>query len=343
MNQTTELWRQLPPVRPFQCLSWDEWFGVDFYGALDVAAEYCGLRDVPQLPPGTWQHGVMPPWQQVQPEVVVYGAPPRLRCFVGRKDEVDYLNQAGYRDVHAIGTPICYTAPTGVGRIPGSVLIMPMHITAETQELPDARAYVQQAALLKDRFPVVAACVSQPCISKGLWAPALEAAGIPVIPGAGLYDANALRRMRTLFESFEVITTQGYGSHVCYALCFGARVSIWGPEYKDSREDSLRDVVWGRFPEALDRYLSPETERRAEEFLGPLRVPPWAAVADLELGRRMVGWGNRRSPDELRRLFGWTRNKLFAHALKRSLPWRGARWLRRRIQANRLMRKSQTK
>lgn len=335
MNLSLDLKNNLPPVSSIEPLLWEDWFGVDFYGALDVAAEYCGYNGIPSLPLGTWQHGVMPPWQQVQPEVVVYGAPKHLRCFVARKDEVDYLQHAGYEDVHAIGMPICYTPATTPRRIPGSVLVMPMHVTEETQERPETDAYRQQIIQLKEHFSIVSACVSPACLSKGLWASDFEAVGIPVIAGAGLYDANALRRMRILFESFEVITTQGYGSHVFYALCFGARVAIWGPENKAIREDLLRDVVWRRYPEALDRYLSQKTESLAAGVLESFRVAPWEAVADQELGRKMVGWENRRSPEELRHLFGWTRKKLFFNAitqqLKSSLPYRGVRWIERRV------------
>jgi hypothetical protein len=324
----------LPEVKPFSCLPWETSYGVDFYGSLDVLAEYCGLKKVPNISPSTWQHGHVPPWRQVQPEVVVYGAPRTLKSFVGREDEVVYLKNGGYEDVHAIGLPICYTASPQVKRIPESVLVMPMKITAESQDHPDTHAYMENIIQLKDRFSVVAACVSRPCLEKGLWKSELEAAGITIIPGAGLYDANALRRMRALFESFECITTQGYGSSVFYALCFGARVSIWGPEFKQSRQDYMRDACWGRFPEALDRWLSPETEILAEQYLSSLRVPPWEAVQDIEMGKRMVGWGNRRSPEEIRGLFGWTRRELFQNSLhlmvKNSLPWRGCRYLLRK-------------
>lgn len=325
----------LPEVKPFSCFPWETSYGVDFYGALDVAAEYCGLKKVPSISPGTWQHGHVPQWRQVQPEVVVYGAHRNLKCFVGRNDEVTYLKQGGYKNVHAIGLPICYTESPGVARIPNSVLVMPMKITAESQEHPDTHAYMQNIIQLKNRFSTVAACVSRPCLEKGLWVSELNAAGITVIPGAGLYDLNALRRMRYLFESFDVITTQGYGSSVFYALCFGARVSIWGPEFKQSRDDYMRDACWGRFPEALDRWLSSETETIAEKYLSSLRIPPWEAVQDIEYGRMMLGWHNKRSPHELRELFGWSSSELFSNSLKlgvkKSLPWRVGKWLKTRI------------
>jgi len=63
IDNLTETAGGLPAVSEFTLRRWDETFGTDFYGALHVAADYCGFRDIPPYFPGAWQHGVMPPWE----------------------------------------------------------------------------------------------------------------------------------------------------------------------------------------------------------------------------------------------------------------------------------------
>jgi hypothetical protein len=327
----------LPPVREFSLRSWEQSFGGDYYGAFQVAAEYCGLPKVPPVFPGCWQHGTWPPWQMIQPEVIVYSAPRSATCLVARKDEAAFLKEAGYRKVQAIGLPIIYTRPSGLRRIPNSLLVMPTHSLASDVLEPSNEQYVREVVSIKNRFDLVAACVSAHCIARGQWVPQFVEHGIQVIRGAGIDDLNALKRMRALFDSFEYMTTDSYGSHVYYALYFGVKVSIWGTATPVLRENVLSDAAWTPYPEAVDKLLSEETDRKGEEYLGPLRVDPWIGVRDVEGSKPMVGHDSKLSPDEMRAAFGWTRLGLIAgsarEAVRGSRLWRAGSAAKRRVLA----------
>jgi hypothetical protein len=325
----------LPPVDEVKLRPWGESFGGDYYGALRIAAEYCGFKNIPPRFPGGWQHGLMPPWQQIRPEIVVYDAPRPVRCFVARQDEAQFLKTGGYSRVQAIGLPIIYTQPSGLPRIPNSVLVMPTHSLASDVVAPSTEQYVREIAGIRGKFDVMAVCVSAYCIAKGLWAPQFAAHGIQVVRGAGISDANALKRMRALFDTFEYVTTDSFGSHVFYALYFGAKVSIWGTATPVYRENVLSDGGWTRYPEAVDKLLSEETVRRGEQYLGPLRVEPWNGVLDVGTGEFMLGHENKLNPEELRATLGWTRPGILASRMSelvRSSPvWRAARATKRRL------------
>lgn len=312
-----------PPVRDIDLMPWPQSYGTDFYGALHVAAEYCGLNRLPAITPGTWQHGVAGPWEQVQPETIVCLSPRPTPCFVARRDELEYLKGAGYTRVRAIGLPVIYTKPVGTKRSAGSLLVMPTHSFSQYAIQPSFNKYVAQIAALQGKFNEVTVCVSANCIAQGYWAPQFEAAGLSVVRGAGVSDANALRRMRALFENFEYVTTDGYGSHVFYALYFGAKVSIWGESSPLRRENMLKDGTWAAFPDAVNRYLSKETMQKAEKYLGPLRVDPLLGVRDIELGGWMLGHENKLSPRELQRCFGWTPLRVMNATLRKTV--RGSR------------------
>lgn len=326
---------RLPAVKEYRLRPWSVSYGGDYYGALDVAAEYCGLARVPERLPGNWQHGTIPPWHRFRPEVVVYGAPPSVRCFVARPDEEMFLREGGYPNARAIGLPILYTRHSGQQRIPNSLLVMPTHSLASDVMLPSCEEYVREIASIQNRFSVVAACVSAYCLSKGLWAPQFADHGIASVRGAGIADANALRRIRTLFDMFEYVTTDSYGSHVFYALYCGAKVSIWGTATPVFRENVMKDGGWGPYPDAVDKLFSPETERNAEVFLGPLRVDPWKAIPGEDLGASMIGAACRLSPAEMRRLFGWTplirAQEAVIRGIRSSQLAPAARYLKRRL------------
>ena len=70
-----------------------------------------------------WQHGSIPPWQQVAPE------PPKdWKILVARDDEKTYLRQHQYKNVESIGLPFIYTAQQKHVRQRGSLLVMPVHL-----------------------------------------------------------------------------------------------------------------------------------------------------------------------------------------------------------------------
>jgi hypothetical protein len=208
--------------------------------------------------------------------------------------------------VRAIGLPIIYTKPSGLQRIPNSLLVMPTHsIHSDVLGLSNEQ-YVREIGSIRDKFDLVAACVSANCIAKGLWTSEFAEQGIPVIRGAGIPDLNALKRMRALFDTFEYMTTDSYGSHVYYALFFGAKVSIWGTATPVPRENVLSDGAWTPYPEAVDKLFTEEIEREAEAYLGPLRVDPWIGVQNVDIAKPMVGHDSKLSPDEMRAAFGWT-------------------------------------
>ncbi len=329
----------LPPVVEFRHLSWTE-CATDNYGGLHMAAAYCGLRRVPQIPVGVWQHGCQTPWQQVQPEVLVYRAPREVRCWVGRDDEVKYLQAAGYARVQAIGLPIVYTPDPRVSRIPGSLLVMPCHAMRWDKFGVDLfERYVTQIQSIAGHFERVVACVSPTCLANGFWAPQFQAAGVPVIRGAAANDANALRRMRTLFETFDCVTTDDYGSHVVYGLAFGAKVSIWGDHIPITREQLLQDATWAPFPAAVDKFLSEETEREADKSLHRYRVEPWKAGQDVEWGKWMIGDDNKVSPQQMRELFHWTP----ARRAVATVHWPIARTVRRLLKSAQKRLPGQTK
>lgn len=295
----------LPPNKPFRqfCRHEDGW--TDHYGALHVAAAYAGLvMPARYAVRGLWQHGCHGPWQMASPGVLVVNAPGAQArpAFVARQEEADLLRANGYPQVRAIGLPIVYTPPPQVERVAGSLLVVPTH-TLIGDKFPDRvhfERYADEVREIAGQFRHVVVCVHPNCRKNGLWVKEFTERGFEIVYGAQTDDANALLRVRTLFSQFETLTTNGWGSHVAYALAFGLRVSITGTEPARKEADLLRDATWAADKEALKRVLSEETRAAKHEFLKAFHVPAIAAISDVALGRWFVGADNRLPPEEMR-------------------------------------------
>jgi hypothetical protein len=283
--------------------------GSRHYGAQRVAATYCGLREVPDEINGEWQHGWIPPDQNLHPERVVggdgrsYERRTTRRFYVAREDQVDFLKGHGYRFVWAVGLPILYVATPTVSRIPGSLLVMPAHSLPEAEELWSHEAYAEYVSSVASRFTCIYVCLHQSCIDKG-YSAAFERRGIAVVGGADFRDENSLNRMAALFSQFEFMSSNTLGSHIPYASYWGCKVSVAGPRMTWSREDLEELTFYKNAPDVIDLTLAQYAQFHDQhpQFL----CDPWAAVEQRQWGARQLGEHCRRSPEELKRLFGWS-------------------------------------
>ncbi len=300
-----ELESTLPEVIPAEGWASGE------YGSFVLASRYCGFRRSVRQCPGTWQHGWAPEYYNVDIEMVVgtHGRArdelQRSRFFVARKDQVAFLESAGARLVVALGLPIIYTSPVSVARQPNSLLVVPVHSTSNTTHSWDFESYADAVASIKSRFSRVTVCVHASCVEKRYWIDAFESRGISWVVGADYANANTLQRIRQLFSCFQYVTTNGFGSHLAYAAAFGAQVSLWGPVAVHRMEDMAKDTLTINSPDSMRRMLAFADEAFLRQQYPDFFTVPWDAPLRTEWGLKQIGWENRKSPDELKRIFGW--------------------------------------
>jgi hypothetical protein len=222
--------------------------------------------------------------------------------LVARQDEADLMSRHGYRDVRAIGMPIVYVPDPQVARLPGSLLVVPTHsLTGDNHA--DRSPFVRYADSIKaliGQFKKITVCVHPNCRRNGLWVKEFSEPGIEIVYGAETSDANALRRMRTLFAQFESMTTNEWGSHVAYALAFGARVSIAGQPIAGDPALHARDLMWQNNAAMMATAFSPEVAAARRTFLERLYVSATEGRADVTFGRWLIGADNQISPEEMR-------------------------------------------
>lgn len=280
----------------------------DQYGAFHIAAQYCGVSAHYPFP-GIWQHGCFGPWDQSTPESILYHAPgiPHLKIFCARGDEKAFLERHGVRDVHSIGLPFVYLPPISASKLTNTLLVLPVHSVAG---IPGFEAgeqfndYAEAIAEVSERFARTVVCLHYGDIRNGYWISELEQRGLDWIVGAVPHDRNSLLRTKKLFSQFDFVTTNGWGSHVAYALACGAKVSVWGPVPRISRSVASKDLGVGGLNEWELRF-SQERREEKEKYLVPLYRHPAEGLRDESLGQYLIGEGNRLPANELKEVFEW--------------------------------------
>jgi hypothetical protein len=210
----------------------------------------------------------------------------------------------GAQDVTLTGAPILYSGYQANRRTPRSLLVMPMH-TLHGQEINDRSAlqqYADEIAGFARHFSTVVVCVNAGCRANGLWHREFGVHSIPVVDGADASDVHALDRMKGLFTGFESMTTNGWGSHVAYALAFGCRVSIFGKSLSLPRQQYLKDRTWQLAPGDLDILLAAESEGLDRRNLADHCEEPIHGRANVDLGRSLIGAEHQLSSGDMKKL-----------------------------------------
>jgi len=292
------------------------------YGAHLIAREYC---DAPAdaVVPGYWMHGWFPQYHHVHPALIAghkrpnqdegYDFEAQVRHeqehvwqWVSRADQAEYLAAHGYRCVMAIGLPIVYLPDPDVGRVPGSLLVLPPHShRTHGPGDPLAEQYATLVADLKRRFEHVWVGISADDVANGQWIDAFRRRSIDVLTTTDQGDPRTLARQRRILSTFEYVTTNGFGSHLALAAYCGAKVSVYGPYADFPRERLKRTHAVKMFPELLDAAYALCAEDALRAHYPFLFVEPDQAQVCRSWGAFEVGEQHRLAPGALSAAFGW--------------------------------------
>jgi FkbM family methyltransferase len=313
---------------PLASHGWPRLGSSGFYGAADVAAAYCGLKQSPGYVHGYWQHGWTPSYRMPIPPDLILGtwAEPDGHYWVTRKDEEEHLRASGFAHAKAIGMPMVYLPPRSIPRRPNSLLVMPAHTLDYVTCSWKFDEYADTIAAICHEFSEVVVSVSPPCWKHGYWVDAFRKRGFHVIHGANHADRNALERVRYLLSSFEYMVTNCFGSHIAYAYYFGAKPSVYGPYATRHKEDFANDPVLRRSPHLIPVSLKSFSEEELRRQRPQLFCHPRDARSDVEWGRFELGQQSKVSPARLRSLFGWSIQARVGRKLESKTPHRLKHW-----------------
>jgi FkbM family methyltransferase len=210
------------------------------YGARVLIQKYCGLKSDRRLriPEIIWQHGWLTPFHNRDPDTLVGESAQTSYLLnetylVAREDQAHALRDFGILDSHAIGLPFAYALAMHEEqnrRTPRSVVVMPSahgSVSSSTSLHLDT-SYINYLLEHLDEFGTIKVVMNCDDLENGrseLW----ENHGFRVEPGACESDDSSFPRLIEIFSQTEVVTTNGFGSHIVYAAAAGCKVSVAGP------------------------------------------------------------------------------------------------------------------
>ncbi|MCB1210065.1 MAG: hypothetical protein KDK97_12090 [Verrucomicrobiales bacterium] len=279
----------------------------DYYGASAEIAAAVGLAEVP-LASGTWLHG----WTYLNPTMAeaMAGYKPSSRVHLMNKSvQQDFLRDAGYPNAFAVGLPVLYAKSPDVERRPRSLLLAPFHslpeVTPHEDQKRNEEAFCEYALGLRGQFDCICACLHASCVKTGQWIETFEQRGIPWVTGAMTSDANALRRVRVLFASFESVLTNQLTSVVPYSAVNGAKVSIAGPTALFPPIESFaQHPYYQKHPELLKNFALRHPDR-LKGLYPELFVEPSDAICPRDWAESELGVPLMVRHEDVARLLGW--------------------------------------
>ena len=284
----------------------------DLYGASSIAAAYCGFKKSPFWTGELWQHGWLTHGLKIPEQVFGAGITSKsTTCLVASKWLEEFLKGHGYRDAHAIGLPSVYLPELKVEREEDTLLVMPGHtVTGMKTKAVIPEEYIEHIKEISGHFRKVSVCVFGTDFDQhGIWRTSFEHAGYEVIRGVD-HKFYALGEQKKRFMRYSHMTTNILGSHVVYASAFGCRASISGGYVAPKEEDYRGIGFYLDYPEALGSAVELFSETKMSERYPWLFCAPQEAITNKEWGESEVGTENKKSPDVLRELMGWTLKKV---------------------------------
>jgi len=278
-----------------------------YYGASHLIAQQAGVPHRRSATP--WFHGVhntLPPRVDLHVRSLLPGMGSRI--LTHREDQAAQLREAGYPAL-AVGSPMVYLDEPQRERREGWVLFVPRHSVAHHQ-CKETLEIMENIRSLKKRFERVAVSVYGDCLEHEEFMDLLEEEDVDWVSGAAIGDFNSLARMKALFESFEYIATDSYGSHLAYAAYFGAKVISVSPWKPLDSATALAAVpkIRAEAPELVDWFVDMhelDTVRVAIPHFGEGDISDAEQSEQRAWAARVLGEESRRDPKELCREFGW--------------------------------------
>ena len=314
-----KFYEMLPPRKPaasqrrFERFFYQE--SINYYGFSSLLSEKWGFAS-PIRTKFFWFHGV--PFENIQLFPHLEGLKKSSRINVPTCEAAVFLRNEGFHFCVPSGLPFAYTE-TEASRnmfLSNCLLAIPRSSFKEPNEF---RPYFDYLSSLRSQFEFVFVMVplysfhgdinqtelGAECHKRGL---------LPVL-GGQYQDANSLRRVRYILDSFTYTTTNYLGSSIAYALYAGCKVSISGlfdtPRISTYASDLRRvrkTLLSFSLANTVDDYLSAliylGTEGYARSKFGEFfKDSPLQGIESTEIGAGFLGSRFRLNREDLVKQF----------------------------------------
>lgn len=291
----------------------------DFYGTSTILSDKLNLKYTPRSF-SSWSHGA-PITRLKFPEQVIWNNNWVKHRLVSNSRIKLFLESKGIDKVRAIGSPIIYVDENQVIRKENSVLIMLAHSLSYATFDRSFQQAIEFSKKLLGEGKYVCFCVHSDCFAQNKITSELDKHNIDWFVGSSVSDVNSLRRMRYIFEYFEVVGSDAFGSHFLYSQLFGSKFFFMKPYFEYKAEFFKNDPNWASKQEAFTHTLMEYSEavvkaRHPKYFEGYEN-----ALCNKEMAESECGISEKLEPAEVAELLGWnTKDQIIC-----SVPYYGSK------------------
>ena len=283
------------------------------YGARSILMRSLNLRSsrMLKIPEIVWQHGWAPSvWNFDIDHVIGESGQTselsHLTYLVARRDQEQILKESGIANAFAVGLPFAYAlqmvSNEHIARASDSLLVVP---ALHGSYSPESAVHLDTEYLdfLQDQasdYELVTVMMNCDDLRLGRHFEWMNR-GFHVVEGGCESDSKSLERLARILLSYDVMTTNDFGSHVAYAAAAGCGFAICGPSAKvDLAGYSFQDSFYQNRPElGLASNALYEKARGYLSDLGFFRDIAQAKEAEA-WGHREIGFDMIPSPKVLR-------------------------------------------
>ncbi|MFO7772805.1 MAG: hypothetical protein R6V59_02515 [Dehalococcoidia bacterium] len=282
------------------------------YGHDAILKAYAGVR-LPYTVPGQIQHG----WQRgtgISGDLAKHGKVERAcRYFVWNRHNLRRATELGYANALAIGAPFIYLQSDQSPSTPTlgqkSLLLFPFH-TWEREPFIDCvrthREYLAEIRELRSLFSPLTVCLYWVQYAEPEVVRLFEAEGIEVVT-CGSRDNNPrfLANFRNITARHTYVCSNHFSTAVFYALYMRKKVFLFGKSRSSEVHWFSRNqpAAAGDDPVLYPQLLWPNFDDKSHYWIG----------------EEELGFEFKRSPAQLRELFGWYPANFVRQSVRRPL------------------------
>ncbi|MBU6182380.1 MAG: hypothetical protein KGR46_06170 [Verrucomicrobia bacterium] len=285
-------------------------FEADYYGAATLIARKLGITGKTPSTKTDWMHGWLIYKNINYPEYFSPNSKNKSRTIlVDTVTTSSKLQEVGYRNTFAVGLPFIYAnLDKSPVRTENSLLIMPQHQTTHSKhiDLENLSKFFTINKLRFQSFSKVSICVSGSCSENEEYMSFMHTLGYEIVIGAGIFDRNALLRMKTILSSFTTIATNTIGSHIAYAALCGTKILYLPPFYRPDYDLLAKtEPLYLNFPHLIEAIKQEQTKNPPEKLFPHLFLPNQNIELLKSWGEKELGLQYKKTPKEIARLFKW--------------------------------------
>ena len=274
-----------------------------------------------------WEHG----WQDdefILKNITLYKSwiNRRITQIVTSEKKKSFLINNGFNDIHVAPLPFYFFwkdfNAKKIYNKNNDLLVLPnkiRHTSEINEEIKNLKSYFDYIESFKKSFENIYISIPFEEYKNDFYKELIKKYDFKIIQGVSPFDQNGYLRVLAIFDYFNLITSQGMGSHFIYAQIMKKKISVCGPLSPAKRINSKFyldpncPINKNKLMEEFEYVTSKDYIKKYHNYL--IKESPLHGTCDFDWAYKNIGENKNISNNEISRLlktnfFGQCQNYL---------------------------------